>query len=47
VDAFLRAADSSSLPYLLVSMTFRPNSLGTTSPTLKNWRQVYDCLPAE
>jgi hypothetical protein len=47
VDAFLRAADLSSLPYLMVSMTFRPNTAGTLSPTLKNWRQMYDCLPAE
>ncbi|HWA75862.1 MAG TPA: hypothetical protein VG937_26175 [Polyangiaceae bacterium] len=36
-----------SLPYLLVSMTFKPNMSGLSAPTLQNWRQIYDCVPSE
>jgi hypothetical protein len=34
-------------PYVRVTMTFNPNSTGTSTPTLLNWRQVYDCMAAE
>jgi hypothetical protein len=47
VDAVLKANNLASLDYLRVSMTFRPDSAATLAPTLKNWRIVYDCLPAE
>jgi hypothetical protein len=30
-----------------VTMTFNPNAAGTTAPTLLNWRQVFDCMPAQ
>jgi hypothetical protein len=33
--------------YLRVTMTFNPNSGGTAVPTLLNWRQVFDCMPAQ
>jgi len=33
--------------YLRVTMTFNPNSGGTAAPTLLNWRQVFDCMPAQ
>jgi hypothetical protein len=33
--------------YLRVTMTFNPNAAGTSAPTLLNWRQVFDCMPAQ
>jgi hypothetical protein len=36
-----------SLNYLLVSISFVPDTTGTLAPTLTNWRQVYDCLDAQ
>jgi hypothetical protein len=49
VDTVLKAGSSTghSLPYLLVTMTFNPDSTGTQTPTLANWRQNYDCVDAE
>ncbi|HVZ35455.1 MAG TPA: hypothetical protein VG963_23670, partial [Polyangiaceae bacterium] len=34
-------------PYVRVTMTFNPDSTGANTPTLLNWRQVYDCMPAD
>lgn len=45
VDAALRAASQRSLARLRVNMTF--NTDGTGTATLTNWRQLYDCVPAE
>lgn len=47
VDALLKTAQLSSQRYLLVTMTFTPDAAGTIAPTLKSWRQVYDCVFAE
>jgi hypothetical protein len=33
--------------HLRVIMRFNPNSSGSAAPTLHQWRQIYDCLPAE
>lgn len=45
VDTALRAASQRSLARLRVNMTF--NTDGTGTATLNNWRQLYDCVPAE
>jgi len=34
-----------SLPYLRVTMTFKPTM--SMAPTLHEWRQIYDCMPSE
>lgn len=47
VDDILVAGGVGSRPYLLVRMTFTPNMGGVAAPTLANWRQIYDCVPAE
>jgi hypothetical protein len=49
VDTVLHEAAGGgvSQTYLLVSMTFVPDTTGTLTPTLTNWRQVYDCLDAQ
>ena len=47
VDEVLSDADVPSLDRLLVSMTFRPPSDGSTTPELDAWRMLYDCMPAE
>jgi hypothetical protein len=49
VDTVLHEASGGGISqnYLLVSMTFVPNSTGTLTPTLTNWRQVYDCIDAQ
>ena len=47
VEAALSAAGLTSRAYLLVTMTFKPNGTGSAAPTLNNWRQIYDCVPAE
>jgi hypothetical protein len=46
-DQVLAGAGITSDAYLRVTMTFNPNATGTTAPTLLNWRQIFDCLPAE
>jgi hypothetical protein len=46
VDAQLIADTATkSKDFLRVYMNFQP--MGSTSPTLYNWRQIYDCVPAE
>jgi hypothetical protein len=43
-------ASSPALPswnYLRVRMIFNPNGTGSAAPTLHQWRQIYDCLPAQ
>jgi hypothetical protein len=47
VDAALQAEDLASLPYLKLRITFVPTPDGDFPPVLNNWRQIYDCLPAE
>jgi hypothetical protein len=47
VDKLLTDNDLLSQEYLLVTMTFKPNLDETRAPTLRNWRQIYDCIPAE
>jgi hypothetical protein len=47
VDALLKTQGLASQRYLLVTMTFTPDAAGTLAPTLKSWRQVYDCVFAE
>jgi hypothetical protein len=44
VDSLLRNAGLTSQQYLLVTMVFTPDSAGTVAPTLKSWRQIYDCV---
>jgi hypothetical protein len=47
-DALKLASPSvGSQAYLLVTMTFKPDSTATLSPVLTNWQQNYDCLDAE
>jgi hypothetical protein len=48
-DQILAAASPAraSLNYLLVTMKFNPNGTGSATPTLHQWRQIYDCLPAQ
>lgn len=38
-----------SLDYLRITITLNPTAppLSSTAPTLHQWRQIYDCLPAE
>ncbi len=36
-----------SLSYLLLYITFNPDSSGTVAPTLGSWRQTYDCIPLQ
>jgi hypothetical protein len=47
VDQVLAAAmpPLPSRSYLLVTMAFNP--ITSVSPTLHEWRQIYDCLPTE
>jgi hypothetical protein len=40
-------AGMASAPYLRVSMLFTPSEDGFTAPTLYDWNQSFDCLPAE
>jgi hypothetical protein len=47
VDQVLSSADVPSLDRLLVSMTFKPPSDGSTTPELDAWRMLYDCMPGE
>jgi hypothetical protein len=49
VDQVLAAATPArpSLNYLRVTMKFNPNMAGSATPTLHQWRQIYDCLPAQ
>lgn len=49
VDQILGAATPArpSLNYLLVTMKFNTNMGGTATPTLHQWRQIYDCVPAQ
>jgi hypothetical protein len=47
VDEALATKDVGSRAYLKVAMTFNPNNDGNVSPSLRAWRQNYDCLPAE
>ncbi len=47
VDQALRGVQQSSLGYLLVTLTFNPNTAGTLAPALSNWRQTYDCIDSE
>jgi hypothetical protein len=44
VDALLENAGLASQKYLLVTMVFTPDAAGTLAPTLKSWRQIYDCV---
>jgi hypothetical protein len=46
-DQVLTAAGLISMPYLLVTMVFHPNSTGTLAPTLLGWRQIYDCVDSQ
>jgi hypothetical protein len=46
-DQALVAAGLFSRNYLLVKITFNPNVAGSAVPTLKGWRQIYDCVPAQ
>jgi hypothetical protein len=48
VDQVLAVAPSlPSWNYLRVTMRFNPNGTGSAAPTLHQWRQIYDCLPAQ
>lgn len=47
VDAALRAAGQLSKPFLRITLDFRATSDRLATPTLQNWRQVYDCVPSE
>jgi hypothetical protein len=49
VDQILAAATppSPSLNYLRVTMKFNPNMAGSATPTLHQWRMIYDCMPAQ
>ena len=47
VDAALRANGQLSKPFLRVTFDFRATSDRLATPTLQNWRQVYDCMPSE
>ncbi len=47
VDPLLEAKMLKSQNYLKITIRFIPNSEGTASPVLKNWRQSYSCVPAE
>jgi hypothetical protein len=46
-DQALVAAGLFSREYLLVTMTFNPDVAGSAAPTLKGWRQIYDCVPGQ
>lgn len=48
-DQILAAASPplASLNYLRVTMKFNPNMAGSATPTLHQWRQIYDCMPAQ
>jgi hypothetical protein len=47
VNQVLTTAGLVSMDYLLVSLTFNPNSTGDVAPSLRNWRQNYDCVDSE
>jgi|CZKU01.1.fsa_nt_gi hypothetical protein len=47
VDQALLAAGQRSQTYLKVTATLNPDATKTISPTLTNWRLVYDCLASE
>ena len=47
VDAALQAEGLASRPYLKLRVTFVPDPDGEAPPVLNDWRQIYDCLPAE
>jgi hypothetical protein len=48
VDAVLKANGQISRPVLEVTMTFNPKTTApTAAPILTNWRQAFDCTPAE
>lgn len=46
-DDVLHSAGYASGLQLRVTMTFNPNAAGTAAPTLKSWRQLFDCVPGE
>lgn len=48
-DQVLAAATPAraSLNYLRVTMKFNPSTGGVATPTLHQWRQIYDCVPAQ
>jgi hypothetical protein len=45
-DLFL-ANNMTSRTYMKLTVTFNPNATGLLAPTLRNWRQIYDCVPAQ
>jgi hypothetical protein len=45
VNYYLNQANQSSRAWLRVSMTLNPS--GGLTPTLSDWRQIFDCKPAE
>jgi hypothetical protein len=49
VHQFLEDAspDLTSRTYLRVTISFNPDSNGAVAPTLRSWRQFYDCVPNE
>jgi hypothetical protein len=47
LDAKLKAAGVGSQTYLRIVSTLKPSSDTLSTPTLSNWRVVYDCLDAE
>jgi hypothetical protein len=45
-QAFANASSSvASGPFLRITMAFNPTA--TAAPTLHEWRQIFDCVPAE
>lgn len=47
VDDALKSKGLGSFPYLKLQVRFVPTPDGNAPPVLNNWRQVYDCVPAE
>jgi hypothetical protein len=47
LDTNLKAAGIGSQSYLRIVATLEPSSDTLSTPTLSNWRVVYDCLDAE
>jgi hypothetical protein len=51
VDQVLSNASLASSPDIRITMTFKPNAMAVppaaASPTLHEWRQIFDCMPAE
>jgi hypothetical protein len=47
VDQLLKEGEVTPGPYLRITVRLWPSADGHGAPTLKDWRQLYDCLDAE